>query len=121
MIVAAILLFPVLQHDCRAREDVAVNSIPYMAKGSTSLDACVDQSAKCDASHGSQLQPLRFLPVIVTRILWFSKLLSKGLVQDHVIYVFIYLFNASNLFNFIYLKFLCLSYPFLYVTMPMFP
>lgn len=31
--------------------------------------------------------------------------LLKGLVHDHVIYVFIYLLTASNLFNFIYLKF----------------
>lgn len=31
--------------------------------------------------------------------------LSKSLVHDHVIYVCIYLFIVSNLFNFIYLKF----------------
>ena len=41
--------------------------------------------------------------------------LLKGLVHDHVIYVFIYLLTASNLFNFIYLKFWCVTLIFISV------
>lgn len=47
-------------------------------------------------------------------------MLPIGLAKDHVIYVFIYLFDASNLFNFIYLKFISLTYLFLFVDMNLF-
>lgn len=77
--------------------------------------------AKYDASHSSQLQPSRFLLMetasFTTIILWSPKLFSKGPVNYHVIYVFIYLLLVIYLILFIWSFGVSLSSFFLCVNM----